>query len=82
MAMENTTTNERSKRSDLKYYYEKKIEFLEDWINSFKNNAAFEIKPREKEMYQIDPKWGKSQVENQLKMCQNKYKELHVNFYK
>ena len=31
MALENATTNERSKRSDFVHYYENKIDYLEDW---------------------------------------------------
>ena len=78
MSIHNTTTNERSKRSDLRYYYEKKEEFLELWLSE---KDTYTFKHREKEQYQVDEKWTKTQIEREIKKCKEFSIELDKNFY-
>lgn len=53
MALTNATTNERSKRSDLLYYNENKLEFLEYWLSNFK---GFKLGPKDKKFYHVEDK--------------------------
>lgn len=53
--MSNTTTNERSKKSDIMHYLSKKIEFLEDWkIDPQKIKT---LNPREKSIFGVNEQW-------------------------
>lgn len=46
MAISGTTTNERAKRSDFKYYYESKLEYLEEWKKNFGKDLSHDEKDK------------------------------------
>jgi hypothetical protein len=56
MALSNATTNERSKRSDIVFFLQTKIEYLEYWSIEKMKKA----KPKEIEILGIDINWNKS----------------------
>ncbi|CDW87623.1 dhhc zinc finger domain containing protein [Stylonychia lemnae] len=78
MATSGTTTNERSKRSDFSYYFETKVEYLEEWKANFEK---FEVKDVDKKKFALDEKWTKQQIDQQIKQCNEKVEGLSKNFY-
>jgi len=56
MATSGVTTNERSKKSDLRFYLETRIEYLETWLNNIGNELTHNEADVKK--FQIDAKWN------------------------
>ena len=59
MALKNTTTNERAKKSDIKYFYERRMLILEE----MKETPGCTVCERDRESFDINIKWTKQQVE-------------------
>eukprot|EP00347_Sterkiella_histriomuscorum_P016464 403353078 len=78
MATQGTTTNERSKRSDFKFYFETKKEYLEEWKKDY---GVFDLKEVDKKKFLLDEKWTIQQIDQQIKSCDEKIKQLDQNFY-
>lgn len=54
MAIQNTTTNERAKKSDFKMYFNKKIELCEEWEKNFHKEEGYKISEEDLKMFTID----------------------------
>ncbi len=78
LALDGTTTNERTKRSDFNFFYESKKEFLEEWA---KNKETFVLREVDIKRYKLDKNWTKIQIEQQIKKCSELIKGLEKNPY-
>jgi hypothetical protein len=54
MAIQNTTTNERAKRSDFKMYFINKIELLEEWEKNFYKEGGYKLSEEDLKVFTID----------------------------
>ena len=70
------------KRSEFIYVYERKLKYLNKWLESKKENKEFKIEECKKKKYSINEEMGKNKIESLIKEVKECISILNQDYYK